>query len=82
MEIIISTIIFSVQSIGLMRTKVDDEFEKEANHYNSLKDLRTVVKWQIDFWTAVCDSMSNKKVLHWSYSTSNRNFHSIECILQ
>ena len=41
---------------------MDDDFEKEANHCNSLKDLRTAAERNPDFSNTVCD-MSHTKIL-------------------
>ena len=56
-----STINLGLQCVGLMREKMDDEFE-EAHRCNSLKDLRAAAVRNPNFST-ICDSMSHPKVL-------------------
>ena len=62
-ERIMSTLNLGLQRIGLMREKVDDDFETEAQKCNNLKDLRAVASRQPDFSSTVCDSVSHTKVL-------------------
>ena len=61
-ERIMSTLNLGLQCIGLMREKMDDDFETEAQKCN-LKDLRAVASRKPDFSSTVCDSVSHTKVL-------------------
>ena len=63
MERIMSTLNLGLQCIGLMREKMDDDFETEAK-CNNLKALRAVASGKPDFSsTVVHDSVSHTKVL-------------------
>ena len=60
---IMSTLNLGLQCIGLMREKMDDDFETEAKKCNNLKALRAVASRTPDFSSTVQDSVSHAKVL-------------------
>ena len=61
-ERIMSTLNLGLQCIGLMREKMDDDFQTEAK-CNNLKALRAVASRKPDFSSTVHDSVSHTKVL-------------------
>ena len=62
-ERIMSTLNLGLQCVGLMREKMDDEFEKTAQRCKSLKDLRKKATESADFKSMAIDSVSHVKSL-------------------
>ena len=71
-----STINLGLQCVGLMREKMDDEFE-EAHRCNSLKDLRAAAVRNPNFSSTICDSMSHPKVLLFVTACHTQRYSSI-----
>ena len=58
-----STLNLGLQCVGLMREKMDDEYEKTAQRCQSLKDLRKKATESADFKSMAIDSVSHVKSL-------------------
>ena len=61
----VECVILGLQSVGLMRQKMDDDFEKDAQQCNSLKDLRRMADQKANFSSTVSDSTVYTKTTVW-----------------